>query len=168
MLAAWILLAATPANAGELREPLMDLLNAYEHGATDADLARLGEGVPAELRAIAADEDVPHSRRGRAISALGAWPQPEVRTFLVGQLEADDAFLKRKAVHAFGRAFPDDAPQTLEPLLRADDVQLRLATVNALGRIDADEARTLLRKRAKKERNDTVRAALDKAIGGER
>ncbi len=167
MLAAWILLAVPSADAGELREPLMELLNAYEHGATDEDLAKLGDGVVDELLAIAADPDVPHSRRGRAVSALGAYEQPQVRTFLTTQLGSDDHYMARKAVQAFGRAFPQDAPESVGPLLTHDDVQLRLAAVHTLERLEDDEATELLRKRRKKENNDTVKAALDKALAEE-
>ncbi|MCB9675926.1 MAG: HEAT repeat domain-containing protein [Alphaproteobacteria bacterium] len=164
MIATFMLILAGPASAGELREPLMELLNAYEHGASAEDLTRLGDGVVAELLEIAADSGVPHSRRGRAVSALGHYPEPRVRSFLDAQLTGSDAFLQRKATGALAKAFRDDALPSLAPALEAEDAQLRLATVHAVGQLDSKAARDLLQARVRREKDDNVKSVLKSTL----
>ncbi|MEZ4315983.1 MAG: HEAT repeat domain-containing protein [Myxococcota bacterium] len=164
MIGPWILLFADPAAAGELREPVLELLSAYEQGASAEDLRKLGEGVPTELIAIARDSAVPHSRRGRAVSALAHYPSPEVRTFLDAQLVGSDGYLQRKATGAIVRAFRDDALPSVEPLLASEDRQLRLAAVNAVGALGSPRAREILSAHAASESDDTVKEALTTAL----
>jgi len=164
MLAPLILMLANPAAAGELRQPLLQLLNAYESGATQAELRALGDGVPAELMEIAADSAIPHSRRGRAVSALASYPTPVVRRFLEGQLSAKDLFLRRKASVALIHGFQDAALPTVQPALDDPDVQLRLATVRALHSLGSDKALALLDARRQVETDPTVKSALTEAL----
>lgn len=167
MLVAWMMLHTAPAVAheGDVRHTVMDLLNDHEHSPTDADLVALGDGARDELLAIAVDPEVPKSRRGRAISALGAWPVPAVKSVLTTQLAADDPYLKRKAVLSFSRAFPEDAVTTVSPFLTSTDVQLRLATVHALEGLPSKDVEGVFRTHLQQEDNDTVKAALHKALG---
>lgn len=164
---ALVALMSTTAQAGDLRDPVMDLLNAFEDVAEEADLKALGAGVDAELMEIADDDDVPLSRRGRAVTALHYYKTAKVHTFLDGHLsnEAMTSIIRRKAAWSLGTGWGTESVDDLSPFLSDKDVQLRLAVVEALGAVGGADAHAALKTRRTKEDNDTVNAAIDKALG---
>ena len=150
--------------AGEKRDAVMTLLNAYEAPVSQTDLQALGDGVDAELMAIAADSSVPHTRRARAVTALQYYPTAEVRTFLEAQFEGDDALLQRKAVYSLA-AWGESAMPQLQAALASDDVQMRVAAARALGNVRGAAATTALRERLKEEADDVVIRAIRTTLG---
>ncbi len=168
LLTAILLAASLPAAAGELREPVMDLLNAYESTATPDQLAALGEGVAEELMAIADDGEVANSRRGRELTALGYFPGDETRAFLEARLADEDAssLLRRKAAYALGEGWGEAAVSPLGAALADDDVQLRIAAAGSLAKISGDAAEQALKSRLAVEDSDAAREAIEKALQG--
>ena len=164
------LLLAGPAVAGELREPIMDLLNAYEGAPTAAQLTALGDGVADELMDIAADSDVASSRRGRAVSALGDFPSDDTLAFLSKQLGDTDAssILRRKAAYALAAGWGEQAVKPLSDALSDSDVQLRIAAAGALADVSGDAAKGALNARLEAEDSDAAREAIEKALGDKR
>jgi len=160
-------LMSTTAQAGALRDPVMDLLNAFEDVAAEADLKALGAGVDAELMEIADDTDVPLSRRGRAVTALHYYKTDKVHSFLDKHLSDKGltSIIRRKAAWSLGSGWGAESVDDLSPFLADKDVQLRLAVVEALGAVGGADADAALKSRRPKEDNDTVKAAIDKALG---
>lgn len=151
--------------AGPLREPVLELLNGYEATATGEDLAKLGDGVTAELMEIADDHTVASSRRGRAITALQHFPEPKVKGFLESHMDqADKGILRRKAAMSLGVGFGADAVPKLSEHLTDDDTLVRIAVVQALGMTDAPAAREALQGRLQAEEIESVREAITKAL----
>ena len=167
VLALGMAIAAGPAWAGPHRQAVLDLLNAYEHVATEAELRAIGEGVDAELMAIAEDAAVPLTRRGRAVSALQYFRTDAVRSFLETKVSAGDALVRRKAAYSLA-AFGAPAVGPLTAALGDADVQLRIAAAAALGTVGGEAALQVLRDRLAAESEPAVRDALTKAIGGTR
>jgi len=164
--AALFLLAYAPlASAGDLRDDVLDLLNAYEDTATAEELRALGPKVDLELMHIADDHDVPSSRRSRAITALAHFPGDKVQKFLEDHAEkADKGILRRKAVWSLAVAYGEASLPVLEKALADDDALLRVAAAQALGEVSSDQAKTLLQARLGSEDQDSVREAITKAL----
>jgi HEAT repeat protein len=156
-------LLAGPAWAGPKRDAVMDLLNAFEHTAGEAELRALGDGVDAELMEIADDAAVPATRRGRAVSALQFYPTDTVRGFLERHLKASDALVRRKAAYSLA-AFGSAAVPSLTAALSDADVQLRIAAASALGTIGSDPAKQALRGRLASEGEGAVKDAITRAL----
>lgn len=165
-VAALLLLGLAPmAQAGGLRDQVLDLLNAYEDTATPDELRALGAKVDKELMQIADDDGVPSSRRSRAITALGHFPNDDVRTFLDGHAaEADKGILRRKAVLSLAVAFGADAVPSIVPALADDDALLRVAAAQALALVEADASTEALKARLEVESSDAVKEAIQKAL----
>jgi hypothetical protein len=158
---------AGSAAAGEQREAVLDLLNAYEATATADDLKRLGDGVELELISIADDQSVPTTRRGRAIVALGHFPTVPVRAWLEIQLHdrAKESIFRRKAAWALAVGFGDQVVEThLKSAIADDDVQLRIAVANALGQLRTSAALGVLEARLEQESDEAVRLAIKKFV----
>jgi len=154
--------------AGDTRDALLALLNAYEEPVREADLKALGEGVDAELVAIASDATIPLTRRGRAISALQFYRTEVVRAFLETQLApASDGLLRRKALYSLA-AFGPAGLRAIVPLLSDPDVQVRIAAANALGSVSDPAAQQALADRSAVEREPAVLDAIRRAQGGGR
>ena len=150
--------------AGPDRGAVMDLLNQLDGAPTAQDWVALGDGVDAELMAIADDDSVPSSRRGRAVTALQHFPTDGARAFLEGKLAVDaKAILRRKAIWSLAVGWGAGAIPQLESALSDDDVQLRMAAAAAFSRVP--EAHAALRERRAVETVSAVQAALDKAVG---
>lgn len=159
------LLPLSAAHAGEHRDAVMDLLNAYDTPTTQADLEAIGDGVVAELKEIADDGSVATSRRGRAISALQYFPSDDTRTFLADKLEKGDKSLyRRKAAGALGAGWGEPAVELLAPYLSDKDEQVRMAVARALGTVGGDEAKVALEGRLKKEEAEAVKETLETAL----
>lgn len=157
----------TSAFAGPLRDDLLTLLGGYEDLPTAEQLRGLGEGVEAELMAIADDHAVPSSRRSRAVSSLQYFPSKSSRTFLEAHLDAaDKGILRRKAALALGAGFGSEAVPKLTAVLADDDVLVRVAVAQALGFVGGDEAKAALTSRLANEADATVREAIAKALEG--
>lgn len=152
------------ASAGELRAPLLELLSAPEHTATADELRALGPDVDNELRALADDATVPHSRRGRAVTALAHFPTATTRVFLDTQLKGADTLLSRKAAWSLARGFGDDAVPMLVHGLANEDRRVREATVKALGSLGSPAAREALVGAHANETDTHVKAAMHDAL----
>ncbi len=158
------LLLPLSAVAGDKRDAVLELLNAVEESPSAAELTALGDGVDAALMEIAQDTAVPHTRRGRAVSALQHFPSDPVRAFLEGQLDGTDGLLRRKAAWSLA-VWGASAVPKLSDALGDDDVQLRIAAAGALGAIDAPEAKTALELRLKKEKEQPVLDEIHEHLG---
>ena len=160
-----LLLLASGAWAGDKRQTVLDLLGAYEEPVRQADLVGLGEGVDAELMAIADDGAVPHSRRANAVVALQYFPSETVRVFLVAHLAPGaDALLRRKAATSLG-VFGAAAIPDLTTALADADVQVRTSAARALGTVQDPAARRALEQRLATETDASVKAVITKALG---
>lgn len=158
-------LLGAQAEAGELREPLLDLLGAYEEPPTADALRALGPTVEAELWELAADPSLPPTRRGRAVTALGHFPSEGTRAALARVLDdaAQPSLLRRKAAWSLG-SVPGGVAHLL-PRLGDGDAQVRAAVVGALApHVDDPGVRDALAARRAVEGSTTVRAALDGAL----
>jgi HEAT repeat protein len=165
--ALWLLASASVAHAGDLREQVLELLNAYEDVATADELRALGDKVDVELMHIADDPHVPSSRRSRAITALGHFPGDKVRGFLESHADkADKGILRRKAVLSLAVGFGADAVPTLERALADDDELLRVAAAQALALVVSDRSTEVLRARLEREDSAAVNEAISKALEG--
>jgi hypothetical protein len=167
-----VLAWATSAGASEHRGAIMDLLNQLDGTPSAESWKALDDGVDAELIAIADDHEVPHSRRGRAVTALQFFPSDSVNIYLVKLLveESSDALLRRKAAWSLAVGWGDKALSHLVGPLGSEDVQLRIATVHALESVGSPAAMTMLAGRLPTETtasvSDAIRTALAKK-GGE-
>ena len=160
-----LLCLPTTSLAGPLRTPVLELLSGYEATATPADLAQLGDGVPAELMEIADDASVASSRRSRAITALQHYPTPDVRGFLEAHLDkADKGILRRKAAMSLGAGFGAAAVPVLAKHLADEDTLVRVAVVQSLGMTSSAEAREALQARLDVEPVESVKEAIGKAL----
>ena len=154
----------TLAVAGPQRDAVMTLLNAFDTPLTQADLHALGDGVDVELMEIADDSSVPHTRRGRAVSALQYYPTDQVQTYLQDTLEGTDALLRRKAAYSLAVFGPAAVPE-LTGALASPDVQLRIAAANALGTVGDAAATGALQDRLPQETEQAVIDAIRKSLG---
>lgn len=155
-----LLLAASSAHADDaLRGKCIDLLAAYDDPATAEDWKSLGEGVPAELMAIAKDPKVSSTRRAGAVYALGWYPTPETRTFVTGVLYdvAAPNILRRKATFALGNGWGDGALAEIVATLASEDAQLRQAAARTLGKLGTPGATAALQERLSVETDRVVR-----------
>ena len=152
------------ALAGEKRDAVLELLNAFEDSPSAAELQALGDGVDAELMEIAADDSVPRTRRGRAVTALQHFPSDPVQVFLEERLAGDDALLRRKAVWSLAVWGPAAVPK-IAAALEDKDVQLRIAAAGALGSIEDTEAKRALEQRLEKEKEKAVLDVIRKSLG---
>lgn len=158
------LATSLPALAGDLREPVLAALSGIEDVPSADDLRAIGDGVDAELLELAQDQSLSHTKRARAVHALGWFPTDSNQAWLKSTLAADDALLARKAAYALANGWGDAAVPLLQPALASTDVQLRLATVRALGNVGTAPARAALDARLQVEANaevkDTIRQTL--------
>ena len=123
-----ILLATSPpALAGELREQVLEQLSGVEDPPSAEALSALGDGVSDELLALAQDDSLPRTKRGRAVHALGYFPTDAGRSHLTTTLNHDDNYLARKAVYALGHGWGEAALPELSRALSDDDARLREA-----------------------------------------
>lgn len=161
------LCAAMPAMAGAQHDAVMDLLNAYEATATADQLKALGEGVDAELMAIADDSGVAPSRRGRAVTALQYFPSETSKNWLATRLvdDAAEAIVRRKAALSLGVVAGAEGVTALTTALSATDAQLRIAAAQALGKVGTPEAVAALQGRLANEPETAVRMAIATAMG---
>lgn len=165
MLLGLALSISLPAVAGPLRDSVLAALDGVEDPPSRESLAPLGEGVAAELLEIARNPSVPPSRRGRAVTALGWFPDDAVHDALVAWLSSDDRLLARKAAGALATGWGDRAVEDLRTALQSDDLQLRVAVVKALASIDSDAARAVLEARLATETDPTVKDGIRTALG---
>jgi HEAT repeats len=146
------------------REALITLLSAYEDTVNQADLVALGEGVDAELLAIAADPEVPITRRGRAVTALQYYPSDGVRSYLESVLSpTNDPLLRRKAVGSLAAFGPSSVP-VISAQLSDPDVQMRIAAAQALGVVADPTAKAALQAALNAESDPAARDELKRAV----
>src|SRR5512133_1693071 len=157
LAAALSLLLAGPiaAPAGQPVRPTVEArLRANTQPGTAAEWRSLGTGVEEALVALAEDNKVDLSVRGRAISALGLVSTRPGRAFLeklvkedAAANEANQKLLLRKAAVALGWLGGAAVPGQLGPLLQHPDPDVRLDAAIGLGLTRAEEAADLLRAR---------------------
>ncbi|MCA9606340.1 MAG: HEAT repeat domain-containing protein [Myxococcales bacterium] len=154
------------AQAAPSRERVREMLSGIEHTPSDADWQRLGDGVlPVLMELYQHTDEAPYVRM-RAVGAVGAFPRPAVRTFLlaVARAEGQNDLMVREAVVTLARAFGPDAVGDLRPFLAHDEVVVREATARALGRVGTRDATAALRQRLSVERDVVVREAIEAAL----
>lgn len=153
--------ATPPPSEGVAR--VARLLSAHEY-TPDADALRAACAAPADaLTLIAADTARPMSIRLRAFESLAFVADDRVRTLYQRALEGastDSPLFRHKAITAYARRWPDDAPRALGPLLDDDDPQLRLSAASALHAFTGDPGRALIDARVKSEPVPWVRDKL--------
>jgi len=161
-------LLAAPVTAQEtdedLRRSVETLLGGFEKPAGDADWAALGEPAVPHLLAIARDEAQPRSTRARAITAMGNFDTPDVRSYLVEILDSGDATLQRKALRPLARTAGAEEMSRIAGFLDSDNTTLREAAAHALGLIGTDEARALLTARLAVETSEAVTQAIEEEL----
>lgn len=163
------LCAATPAYADDaLRARVADLLSGYEEPVGADALRALGDGVAAELLAIASNPTESTAHRERAVYALGWFPSEGTLAWLTERLSDPEApsGQRRAAAWALVNGWGDAAVPVLAPALASPDTQLRAQCARALGRLGTDAARAVLRAQLATESNPMVRTTLQTALGG--
>lgn len=163
-LVLFALLAPRLANAGELRAPVLALLDGVEDVPEAEDLRALGDGVGAELLELAADGTLQPTRRARATQALGWFPSDASREFLTQTLKGGDSLQARKAAYALVNGWGDEALPLVQTALVSDDVQLRLATCRAISTLGTDASRATLRARLELETNAAVKDLIRQSL----
>jgi len=162
LLAIPLALLALPALAGDLRQQVLEQLGGIEDAPTQASLSALGPGVAAELMELAEDTTLPHTRRARALHALGWFPSEETHAVLTAALDGQDALFARKAAYALANGWGERALDDLSRALSSDDVQLRIAAANALGNVGTEASKALLDQRLPVETVPAVRETIEK------
>jgi HEAT repeat protein len=158
--------AAGFAQASPSRERVVQMLSGIEDVPTDEAWRRLGDGAIPVLVDLYADRSAPPYVRLRAVGAVGAFPRPATRTFLlaVANAEGQSDLFVREAVNSLARAFGRNAIRDLAPFLSHAEPVVREATARALGRIGGADAQRLLRARLGTERDAVVREAIELAV----
>lgn len=174
LAAALSLLLAGPiaAPAGQPVRPTVEArLRANTQPGTAAEWHSLGTGVEEALVALAGDNKVDLSVRGRAISALGLVSTRPGRAFLeklvkedAASNEANQKLLLRKAAVALGWLGGAAVPGQLGPLLQHPDPDVRLDAAIGLGLTRAEEAADLLRARFGVETVPRVRSQIGRQL----
>lgn len=161
-LVAAVLLVAGAAEARD--DALVALLSGIESVPGRSDLERRGVAA-SDLMALYGDAEVPTIVQIRAVDLLVHFPEPAVRTFLVGVARAPrqiPAFLRSAAASL--APFGDAAVAPLARLACHPDRSVREAAVRALGRIATPAAWDVLRARRVRETDDNVRHGIDVAL----
>ena len=153
--------AAYAADA-DLNRQVVDLLSAYETPASAEDYQQLGEGVEAELIAIANDDETALSRRSSAVHALGYVPSDAGRIYVETTLaDAEQpSLMRRQAAFALAIGWPEDNHAALTVALADEDTQLRIAAAKALKQSKDPLAAPALEARLQVEENDAVKPHL--------
>jgi HEAT repeat protein len=146
------------------RERVRAMLSGIEDVPTEAQWRQVGDGALPILIDLYNTPSEPPFIRLRAVSAVAAFPQPAVRTFLlaVARAERQGDLYVREAVISLARAFGRAAIADLTPFLDHGEPVVREATANALGRIGGADRQ--LRARLNVEENALVREALQRAV----
>lgn len=158
------LLSPLLANAGELRAPVLALLDGVEDVPEATQLRAMGDGVGPELLELAQDPGLAPTRRARATHALGWFPTDKHRDWLSSTLQGDDPMLARKASYALVNGWGDAAIPLVQPALASTDVQLRLASVRALGSLGTEPARQALTARLDLEQHAAVKDLIRQSL----
>lgn len=174
LAAALSLLLAGPiaAPAGQPVRPAVEArLKANTQPGTAAEWRSLGAGVEEALVALADDNKVDLSVRGRAISALGLVSTRPGRAFLEKLVkedattnEANQKLLLRKAAVALGWLGGAAVPGQLGPLLQHPDPEVRLDAAIGLGLTRSQDAADLLRARFGVETVPRVRSQIGRQL----
>ena len=152
----------------EARERLTGLLRAYEHQATAEDFLSLGDKalVRDALIEIVVDDGQAALLRGRAVVALGFFPDEASRRAIEGVLDRPELsdIILRRALETMAHAFADAGISRLTPYLDDARPDVRETAARALGEIGSPEALRALRRRLDRETTDVVREALETQI----
>ncbi|MBI5498905.1 MAG: HEAT repeat domain-containing protein [Deltaproteobacteria bacterium] len=149
-------------------ERLSGLLRAYEHQPTAEEFAALGErdAVRDALIGIVGDEAEVALLRGRAIVALGYFPDDATRRAIEGVLDRPELsdIILRRAIETMAHAFREVGLSHISPYLDDERSDVREAAALALGEIGTPAALRALRRRLDRERTDAVRAAIEHEV----
>jgi hypothetical protein len=147
-------------------ERLVVMLSHYHEMPTRAALeAAFGDPVPL-LRALRDNPDALLWHRDRALFALAAWGDEELRTWVrrvLDQPPADHPMLPHHALTVLGLAWGEDALDDLTPWLDHSDVQLRLTAVTTMESIGTRAAIDRLARRLARETHPLVIEAIQAA-----
>jgi HEAT repeat protein len=156
-----------PAQSEVEAERTLSLLLADYHGVPSrSTLEAVSPKARDILVSFARDEALFPLYRHRALSALAAWPDDEVRHLMFGMLSDKDT-AEPMIHHLLGivaSAFGHQAVFAIEPFLTHADVQMRISAVAALAIIAHDDAQKLLAGARERETSQVVRERLDQAL----
>ncbi|MGE0792349.1 MAG: HEAT repeat domain-containing protein [Sandaracinaceae bacterium] len=149
-----------------VRERTREMLSGVEDVPSADAWRRVGPSVIPVLMGLYNDQGEAFFIRARAVSALGAFAVPEVRTFLVGVADADGQgdLMIGYAVTALGTAFGRDAIDDLRRYLAHDEPVVREAAARQLGALGTAEAQRSLRARLAAEPLPHVRETIQRAL----
>ena len=162
------MLAGTAAAAPTARE-LSRLLGGYEKIATAEQLKELGPGTDRALIAFVNDARWPASQRLHALLALRLLPSVAAHDFLREFVEARRSAREGAQVVELAAAlsaltpYADEAPLLLS-FVAHPAAKARQAAASSLGAMQAHDALPVLQARLAAERDDSVRAALARAV----
>jgi HEAT repeat protein len=129
---------------------------------------RIGpKGDATFLREVAKDGEAPLQLRAEAVTSLGRRNDPkdyEVLAAIAEKGEKGELALRQRAIVGAASADGVKAIKLLEKLCEDPELRIRAATVLALGRIGSPEALALLRKVAKDDAADAIRARAERML----
>ncbi len=165
-LASVLLVAASASAEPPSVDQVRNMLSAFEDGPSAETWRALGPETLVVLEQLYDDEGQQPFVRLRAIQAAGHYPTEDSRAFLkrVATREGQLDLHVRAAIRTMARAFGDSALADIRPFLTHRATAVREGAVLALGTIATPRARTLLRARLNVERNETVKATLQRTL----
>ena len=120
-----------------------------------------GEGLSILLAALS---DAEAQVRGAAARALAAFPSPTVLKAMVGRLSAETGVVLGNILESLGKSRRKELMPVLEKFLEHPDAEVRGKAIVAYARVaEAPGWEKIIGRSA--EKNDTVRAAVARALG---
>jgi HEAT repeat protein len=154
--------SATPPS----KERVRMMLSGFEDVPSAAHFRALGPETLPVLIELYRDRSQPPFVRLRSVHAVGHFPTPATRTFLLAVARApgqSDLFI-REAVLALGRAFGERALSDVRPFLESPEPVVREGAALAIGRVGSPAALELLRRRLVTEGAEHVRETIQRQI----
>jgi len=154
--------AADPPPVAQVRT----MLSAFEGGPSPEAWEALGPETLVVLEQLYDDEGQQPFVRLRAVQAAGHYPTEASRAFLkrVATQEGQNDLLIRAALRTMARAFGHSALADIRPFLDHRATAVREGAVLALGALTTPRARALLEARLDVERNEAVKATLQRTL----
>ncbi len=150
-----------------LRGRIMTVLKAYEYKPNPELWKRWGlETVNDILSEIALDVSLKSRLRARAVLALSEIPTERTKITLRSAISRKQTPLavRRQALYSLAIAFPKTSFGLLKDQLLEGDVHIREAAALALIQVRDPRVDLLLRDRLEREKNLTVRTAMDRSL----
>lgn len=166
VLASVLLVAASASAQTPSVDQVRNMLSAFEEGPSAETWQALGPETLVVLEQLYDDEGQQPFVRLRAIHAAGHFPSEASRSFLkrVAMREGQLDLHVRAALRTMARAFGESALADIRPFLSHRETVIREGAVLALGTIATPRARTLLQSRLSVERNEAVKATLQRTL----